>query len=94
MGISGDHGRAHCAEQLDASECHLEVVLAGMGVCDPAIPSDPSQHRSCSSTDKSRRVAHDLGPAVRTYYNPDDVRGELSFGLAERVPPVRLVIGL
>ena len=29
-----------------------------------------------------------------TYYDPNDVRGELSFGLTERVAPARLVIGL
>jgi len=29
-----------------------------------------------------------------TYYNPNDVKGELSFGLNERVSPVRLVIGV
>ncbi|HPV84375.1 MAG TPA: sterol desaturase family protein [Nitrospira sp.] len=29
-----------------------------------------------------------------TYYNPDDLTGELTFGLSERVNPVRLVVGV
>lgn len=29
-----------------------------------------------------------------TYYDPDQIQGDLSFGLSERVAPARLVIGL
>ena len=60
----------------------------------------PRYHQIHHSTDPAHQRTN-LGALLTiwdrlfgTYYNPDDVRGELSFGLAERVPPVRLVIGL
>ena len=60
----------------------------------------PRYHQIHHSTDPAHQRTN-LGALLTiwdrlfgTYYNPDDVRGELSFSLAERVPPVRLVIGL
>jgi hypothetical protein len=29
-----------------------------------------------------------------TYVNPGELRGELSFGIGERVPPIRLFLGV
>jgi sterol desaturase/sphingolipid hydroxylase (fatty acid hydroxylase superfamily) len=29
-----------------------------------------------------------------TYVDPDSVKGELSFGIGEEVPPLRLVLGV
>jgi sterol desaturase/sphingolipid hydroxylase (fatty acid hydroxylase superfamily) len=60
----------------------------------------PRYHHIHHSTDPAHQSSN-LGALLTiwdrlfgTYYDPDEVKGELSFGLTERVSPTRLVIGL
>ena len=78
---------------MDARECDLEIVLVGMGVRDPAIITFTT---AAIQRIKSKNLGALLTIWDRlfgTYYNPDDVTGELKFGRAN-VNPVRLVIGV
>jgi len=60
----------------------------------------PRYHHIHHSTDPAHQTAN-LGALLTiwdrlfgTYYDPDKVKGELAFGLTERVSPTRLVVGL